>query len=106
MANQPITVAKATQLMQEYVSYMTNHGINMNQQTQMVAFDSGILSQWMSTTQPSCDEFRICLGVYPPNDANAGHITVAIWPYKNGQPAIDPNTRLEIEPFNEGQLYP
>ncbi|NOT51919.1 MAG: hypothetical protein HOP10_11665 [Chitinophagaceae bacterium] len=107
MANQPIPVNKATLMMQDYVSYMTGLGVNMNQQTQTISFNADDLRQWIDGVMPFTDEFRLCLGVYPPADANAGRITVAIWPYKNGQPATDTAGRgTEIEPFNEGQGHP
>ena len=106
MANQPIPVAKATAMMQQYVSYMGSHGINMNSQTQSVSFDASELQQWMNNVMPYTDEFRIFLGVYPAGDPEAGRITVIVWPYKNGQPATNGAARGEIEPFNEGQLYP
>ena len=93
--------------MQEYVSYMTNLGVNMSQQTQTVSFDPAILAQWLNNVLPHTDELRVCLGVYTPGEADAGRITVILWPYKNGQPATDPTARgTEIEPFNEGQGQP
>jgi hypothetical protein len=109
MPNQPIPVNKATTMMQAYVSYMTGLGVDMNQQTQSVSFDANDLKQWIDSVMPHTDEFRLCLGVYSPSDAQPGRITVAIWPYKDGQPATSDTGRgapAEIEPFNEGQSNP
>ena len=108
MANQPIPVSKANALMQEYVSYMTGLGVTMSQQTQTVSFDAAALMQWLNNIGTNMDELRICLGVYEPTDPDAGRITVALWPYKNGQPAteVDRGVTVEIEPFNEGTGQP
>lgn len=109
MPNQPITVEKATIMMQRYVAYMTDLGVDMNHQTQSVSFNASDLQQWLDGVMPFTDEFRLCLGVYPPGDANAGRISVIVWPYKNGQPATSDSGRgitAEIEPFNEAQGHP
>ena len=108
MANQPIPVSKATALMTEYRTYMTGLGVDMSLQTQSVSFDPGILSQWLSNILPDTDELKVCLGVYGTGEADAGRITVALWPYKNGQPAtrFTGGKTEEIEPFNVGSLEP
>jgi hypothetical protein len=108
MANQPISVSKATQMMSEYRSYMTSLGVSINNQTQTVSFDPAILIQWLTDVKPNMDELKVCLCVYPSTDPNAGKITVAFWPYKNGQPATETvkGVQAEIEPFNEGAGTP
>lgn len=56
--------------------------------------------------------WRVCLGVYPKDDPNAGRITVILWPYKNGQPAEAPmaegksGSDGKIPPYNNGGLNP
>jgi hypothetical protein len=108
MANQPISVSKATQMMSEYRSYMTSLGVSINNQTQTVSFDPAILLPWLTNVQSNMDELKVCLSVYPSTDPNAGKITVALWPYKNGQPATETvkGVVTEIEPFNYGTLEP
>lgn len=109
MANQPIPVEKATLMMQQYVAYMTGLGVDMSQQTQTVSFNANDLKHWIDDVLPFTDEFKICMCVYPPTDADAGRSTVAIWPYKDGSPARTDSGRgvpAEIEPFNMGTLEP
>ncbi len=103
MANQPIPVSTATAMIEEYISYMSDLGADMEQQTHSVSFGSTALLQWMETVQQHTDEFRICMGVYPSGDY-AGRITTIIWPYKGGLPATAEEG--EIEPFNEGSMNP
>ncbi|HEX7845733.1 MAG TPA: hypothetical protein VF476_07995 [Chitinophagaceae bacterium] len=104
MANQPISVVTAREMIQEYITYMTNHEIDMGAQTHNVGFGSAALLQWMHDVEPYTDEFRICMGVYNAGPYQ-GRITTIIWPYNSGSPAIDENEK-EIEPFNEGDLEP
>lgn len=108
MANQPITVKRANELMTEYRSYMTDLGVIISQQTQSVSFDTAALAQWFNAKLPHMDELRICMGVYPSGETHAGRITVALWPYMNGQPATEEvgGVPTEIEPFNEGTGQP
>ncbi len=111
MANQPIPVDKATVMMQNYLAYMTGLGVDMAHQTQTVSFNAQDLRQWIDSVMQFTDEFRLCFGVYAPTDAGAGKMTVAIWPYKDGQPATSgagkgTSVPAEIEPFNEGQSNP
>ena len=108
MANKPISVSRANQLISEYRAYMIGLGVDMSSQTQAVSFNAGILAQWLNNVLPNTDELRISLGVYPSGEGNAGKLTVALWPYKNGQPATEEvgGVAVEIEPFNEGQKYP
>ncbi len=108
MTNQPISVTRANTLIQENISYMTSLGVNMSNQTQSVGFTGTDLQQWLSTVMPYADELRICLGVYPAGEPNAGRITTILWPYKNGQPATQTmgGKDVMIDPFNEGERYP
>jgi hypothetical protein len=110
MANQSIPVNRANTLIQENITYMSNLGVNMAKQTQSVGFNGAALQQWLANVMPFADELRVCMGVYPAGDPQAGRITVALWPYKNGQPATQPavggGANMMIEPFNEGQRYP
>lgn len=114
MANQPISVSKANDMIQQYLTYMTGHGINMNNQTQTVIFTTPELLQWLNNTKGYTDEFRVCIGVYPNGDSRAGRMSAIIWPYKNGQPAVGPDTAGKggtgggtlLEPYNDGGLLP
>jgi hypothetical protein len=110
MANKPISVAMANAMIQQNISYMSGLGVNMANQTESVSFDGRTLQQWLTGVMPYADELRICLGVYPPGNPNAGRITTILWPYKNGQPATMPSVGAGaaalIEPFNEGQQHP
>ena len=110
MANQPISVATANAMIQENITYMSGLGVNMSNQTQSVSFDGIILQQWLANVMPFADELRICIGVYPKGDPNAGRVTTILWPYKNGQPATEPSAAggadVMIDPYNEGQGEP
>ena len=107
MANQPIPVSRANGMIQDYITYMEGLGVNMSQQTQSVSFDGNILQQWLSDVMPFADELRVFLGASGAGDAL--RITVILWPYKNGQPAMQPGEgagSTAINPFNEGQGLP
>ena len=107
MANQPIPVSRANGMIQDYITYMEGLGVNMSQQTQSVSFDGNILQQWLSDVMPFADELRVFLGASGTGDAL--RITVILWPYKNGQPAMQPGeggSNTAINPFNEGQGQP
>lgn len=112
MPNQiPVTTANA--MKEAYLGYMTLHQVNMQFQTHSVSFPSNDLVKWMFELQELglVDEFRVFAGVYAPPSPHAGRITVIIWPYKNGQPAVDTTQGnggggVEIEPYNDGTLNP
>ena len=108
MASQPITISRANKLITEYRDYMIGLGVDISSQTQTVSFNAAVLAQWLNNVLPNTDELRICMGVYPSGEADAGRITVALWPYKNGQPATEEvgGVTTEIEPFNVGSLHP
>lgn len=104
MANHPIPVSTANAMKGAYIDYMTNLGVDMEAQTHSVAFGSTDLKNWIDAVAASSDEFRIYLGVYP-TGPSAGRLSTIIWPYNNGQPAVD-SEQNEIEPFNEGTGNP
>jgi hypothetical protein len=112
MANRPIPISEANDMIQQYLTYMTDHKIDMKKQTQSVSFVSQDLLSWMDGIKKYTDEFRICLGVYPAGNANAGRITVIVWPYWEGKPAKQPDAGKSgggndgIKPFNQGQGNP
>lgn len=118
MSNQPIPIQTANLMIADYFNYMTEHGVDMNRQTQSVSFNSSILLEWMTSVSDYADEFRIFMGLYPDSDPRAGRTTVIVWPYKDGQPATMPGTSGKdggegdggeghgIDPFNEGTLNP
>ncbi|HEX2627959.1 MAG TPA: hypothetical protein VHM26_03080 [Chitinophagaceae bacterium] len=113
MPNRPISTELANEMIKNYLSYMTDHGINMEDQTHCVEFSSNALLGWMGSVSAETDQFRLCFGRYPDSHPYAGRLTVIVWPYKNGQPAIVPPWGLpggdpceEVDPFNEGTLNP
>jgi hypothetical protein len=100
MAGRPISVGEADDMIREYNTYMSNLGVEMEQQTQNVSFTGSILLEWLVNVIPHSDEIKIFMGAYP-----EGRTTVLLWPYKNAQPAKDAESN-EIEPFNDGALSP
>lgn len=113
MTNGPIPVKQANAMVSEYIAYMTKLGVDMNNQTQSVGFTSPELVKWMSDTLPLADEFRIFFGVYPPGHEQAGRLTSIIWPYKNGNPSVEPlvsgslgDDGTPVKPYNDGSGAP
>ena len=135
MPNQPIPVAQAQEMLKTYTSSMQKLGVDMQKQTQSVSFKLPELMAWLTKMTELADEIRVCMGDYPPGDAQAGRTTVILWPYKNGEPAkypaaapvaksptddpkgdpgdgdpCDPDDPCDpgdpVDPFNQGQLYP
>lgn len=112
MPNRPISVALANAMIKDYIGYMTQHGINMQDQTHCVEFSSDALLGWMGKVSAQADQFRVCFGRYPDGHEHAGRLSAIVWPYKDGKPAK--KTTVEgkggeeddIEPFNEGSLNP
>lgn len=110
----PISTLLAEAMIADYLVYMTAHHIDMKDQTHCVKFPSDALLAWMGSVSSYCDEFRICMGRYPKEHVNAGRLTVIIWPYKDGKPAVKPpdpgngggGEEETIDPFNEGTLNP
>ncbi|MEO8404141.1 MAG: hypothetical protein ABI480_06085 [Chitinophagaceae bacterium] len=112
MANQ-IPVSQANEMIQQYLNYMTSLGVDMNNQTRAITFPTGEVLKFMNENMQYTDEYRICLGVYPSGDSRAGKMSVIVWPYKNGQPAMKPDDPGKgtgggktIAPFNDGGLIP
>lgn len=112
MANRPISIKEANDMIQLYLSYMTGLGVDMNKQTQSVSFTPELLS-WMKTIDTKdYDEWRVCFGVYPSLDSQKGRMTVILWPYKDGKPANKPDAGKSggggsgYNPFNQGQGNP
>ena len=111
MANGPIPISEANDMIQQYLVYMKSLGVDMNKQTQNVGFETPGLWEWMERVKKYTDEFRICLGVYPAGFPDQGRLTVIIWPYKDGNPAVDDSGKSGgggngIKPYNQGQLSP
>jgi len=133
MPNQPIPVTQANAMIKTYTTYMQNLGVDMQKQTQSVSFKLPELMAWLSKMTELADEIRICMGDYPAGHPQAGRTTVILWPYKNGKPAKYPaeGTRpkagltgdggkggdcgddgdddgdgRDVDPYNDGQLYP
>lgn len=111
MANRPIPVSEAEQMMEQYVSYMQS--LNQSDQTQYISFTAQELLNWLTAVMPYCDEIRICEGLTPEEHPQAGKITAIIWPYKDGQPATKPKDGNgggdgddKISPYNDGALGP
>lgn len=113
MSNRPIPVSTANIMIQEYINFLKEQGIDPDKQSQSVSFDGTELMAWLNNVMPLADELKICLGVYPKLDANAGRITVILWPYNAGLPALqlvsegkDGNPPEPIPPYNAGTLNP
>lgn len=112
MPNRPIPVSKANEMINEYITYMQQHGVDMQKQTHSVSFAGKELMEWLNGVMPYADEIRIFMGDYPKDDPNAGRTTVILWPYKDGKPAKKPDIQgkdggdTDVEPYNDGQLMP
>lgn len=107
MANQPIPIEQANEMIAAYIKYMEGLGVDMSTQTQSVSFTFAELQAWQELVEPYTDELKIYLGVYS-SGAQAGRITTILWPYKDGKPAvtltgIDPGG---IKPYNDGNMNP
>jgi hypothetical protein len=108
MANQPIPIETANEMIAAYISYMKSHGIDMDKQTQSVSFTFNELQAWLNSIAPYSDELRVCMGVYT-SGKNAGRITTILWPYKNGEPATElsgSGPSGGLQPYNEGNGTP
>lgn len=115
MKNHPIPVSEANAMIEEYLKYLKDNGIDPGKQTQSISFTGTELMTWLETNMKDPDELRVCLGVYPPGHENAGRITAILWPYKDGKPATtkalaegkdDPPPPPPTEPYNAGGLNP
>ena len=101
MANQPIPVSVANQLIQNYDDYLVSR--NEKGQTESISFDAAALMNWMESVRDHTDEFRIFLGVYDNVESKAGRITAIIWPYKDGEPAVKPEEAGRSGGTGEGE---
>jgi hypothetical protein len=118
MPNRPISPDLANAMIADYLAYMTAHKIDMKDQTHCVEFSSDALLAWMGSVSSYCDQYRICMGRYPIGHEYAGRLTVIVWPYKDGKPAVKPKDPKPpgnggdddddepVDPFNEGTLNP
>jgi len=105
MAGQTIPISTANQMIAEYFAYMSNLGVNMEDQTQSVSFTSNTVMDYLNNVMPNADELRVFMETYPPEHPHAGRTSVILWPFKNGEPALDSNDE-SFEPFNEGTGTP
>ncbi len=105
MTGQTIPISTAEEMIRDYYDYMTNLGVNMEEQTQSVSFTSKAVLDYLNNVMASTDELRVFMGSYPPDHGVAGRTTVILWPYRDGQPATDDDDN-KIEPFNEGHGNP
>jgi len=103
MTGKPIPVSDANNMIQEYTSYIQKPGTDMSTQTQSVSFSGKELMEWLNQIMPRADELRVCFGVYPAGHAQAGRMTVILWPYKDGEPT---RTNPPDPPYNEGTGQP
>lgn len=115
MENGPISVSLANSMIGEYLTYMKDHGIDIDKQTHSISFTRDKLMDWLGKNMTNADELRICLGVYGKDDPNAGRITVILWPYKDGEPTTQaisegkdapPPPPPPTPPYNQGTLNP
>jgi hypothetical protein len=86
MPGKPISKVTADGMIKEYIGYMSGLGVDMENQTQSVSFTATTIMGWLSRKMTDADELKIFMGLYPPGHEKAGHTTVILWPYKNGQP--------------------
>lgn len=115
MKNHPIPVAEANMMVEAWLRFLKQAGIDPGKQTQSISFTSTELMSWLNKIMPAADELRICLGVYPDGHEKAGRITTILWPYKDGKPVLkptrldgkdDPDPKDEEDPYNAGGLNP
>ncbi|HEY6505241.1 MAG TPA: hypothetical protein VIZ28_14800 [Chitinophagaceae bacterium] len=104
MAGQQIPVNSADDMKAEYINFMTNLGVNMNEQTQSVSFTGSTVMDYLNETMRVADELRVFMGF----DPQTGRSSVILWPYQNGQPATsgDGGEGEMIEPFDAGTGNP
>lgn len=112
MANRPIPISEANDMIQYYLGYMSELNVDMTKQTHSVSFTGPELMAWLAEVMPYADELRVCEGMYLPGSSNAGRVTVILWPYKNGKPATKPDGDGKsggtggIAPYNQGHGNP
>lgn len=114
MANHPIPVKQANEMITQYLSYMRSHDVDMARQTHSISFTGVELMKWLSEVMPFADELRVCVGAYLDGTDKANRLTAILWPYKDGMPARKPKIEgkgggdedEEIDPYNGGTLNP
>ena len=114
MANQPIPVKLANDMVNQYLEYIKKLGVDTARQTHNVSFTGKELLRWLNDVMPFANDLRVCVGVYPDGHEHAGRITAILWPYKDGKPATRPKIEgkggggddEDIPPYNEGDLKP
>ena len=114
MANHPIPVKQANEMITQYLVYMKSLGVDTAKQTHSVSFTSKELLNWLSEVMPYADELKVCLAEYPNGYEHAGRMTTILWPYRDGRPATRPKIEgkgggdddEEIPPYNDGTLDP
>jgi hypothetical protein len=112
MANHPIPISEANEMIRDYLAYMTQHNVDMSKQTHSVSFTGKELMDWLNLVMPYADELRVCEARYLPGHEDAGRLTVVLWPYKGGKPATWPEGEGKsgggggIQPYNHGQGNP
>ena len=104
MAGQTVPISTAEDMIRDYYDYMTNLGVNMEEQTQSISFSASAVMEYLSEPMASADELRVFMGLYPAEHEQAGRTTVILWPYLNGQPLEQGGN--PIEPFNDGKGNP
>ena len=102
MTGKTIPVIDAENMIQEYLNYIKNPS-DMSTQTQSVSFSGPELMAFLNQIMPREDELRVCFGRYPAGHAQAGRMTVILWPYKSGEPT---KTNPKDPPYNDGTGQP
>jgi hypothetical protein len=97
MPGKPISKVTADTMIQEYIGYMSGLGVDMENQTQSVSFTATTVMGWLNRKMTEADELKVFMGLYPPGHVKAGHTSVILWPYKNGQPLVSSGVALSVE---------
>src|SRR5215207_9541056 len=102
MPGKPITKATADEMITEYIGYMSGLGVDMTNQTQSVSFTGITVMSWLNKRMSEADELKVFMGLYPPGHIKAGHTTVILWPYKDGQPLAISGVAISGEEAQNG----
>jgi hypothetical protein len=97
-----ISPEEGDRMIAEYLNYIKSP-VDIGTQTQSVSFSSKELMEWLNQIMPRADELRVCFGRYPAGHAQAGRMTVILWPYKDGEPTW---TNPKDRPYNDGTGQP
>lgn len=93
-----IPVSIGADMLKDYQGFKITH--DLQSQTDNITFTFSDLVKWMTSVESESDELVVCLATDPNN-----MLTVVLWPYKNGQPAVDSNGDL-LKPYNYGHRRP